>query len=87
MVQSKVTSQGQISVPLDARRRFGIAPGSVVEWSEENGKLIVRRLGHYDSEQIHQAIFADHKKTIATVADVKQGIRQYVKKQHARGRY
>ena len=35
LAQSKVTAQGQISVPLEVRRRLGIGPGSILEWDEE----------------------------------------------------
>jgi len=39
---SRVTSQGQISVPAAVRRRFGIVPGTVLEWYEVDGQLCVR---------------------------------------------
>ncbi len=39
---SRVTSQGQISVPAAIRRRFGIVPGTVLEWFELDGQLCVR---------------------------------------------
>ncbi|MGN6730352.1 MAG: AbrB/MazE/SpoVT family DNA-binding domain-containing protein, partial [Candidatus Binatia bacterium] len=34
LAQSKVTAQGQISVPAEVRRKLGIGPGSVLEWDE-----------------------------------------------------
>ena len=39
---SRVTAQNQISIPATVRRRFGIKPGSVLEWSEQDGDLVVR---------------------------------------------
>lgn len=39
---SRVTRQGQISVPAAVRRRFGIVPGTVLEWYESEGRLCVR---------------------------------------------
>ena len=45
MARSKVTAQGQISVPAEVRRRLGVGPGSVLEWHEEDGKIVVRDPG------------------------------------------
>jgi AbrB family looped-hinge helix DNA binding protein len=39
---SRVTTQNQISVPAEVRRRFDIRPGTVLEWHEVRGELIVR---------------------------------------------
>jgi AbrB family looped-hinge helix DNA binding protein len=38
---SKVTSQNQISIPAEVRRRFGIVPGTELVWEEEEGRLVV----------------------------------------------
>jgi len=39
---SRVTAQNQISVPAEVRRRFGIRPGTMLEWHEVDGELLVR---------------------------------------------
>jgi AbrB family looped-hinge helix DNA binding protein len=39
---SKVTSQNQISIPAEVRRRFGIVPGTELVWEERDGALVVR---------------------------------------------
>jgi AbrB family looped-hinge helix DNA binding protein len=38
---SRVTSQNQISIPAEVRRRFGIVPGTELVWEEEEGRLVV----------------------------------------------
>src|SRR5580692_5638103 len=38
IARSKVTAQGQISVPMDVRRKLGVGPGSVLEWDEDGGR-------------------------------------------------
>jgi hypothetical protein len=43
----------------------------------------VRRAGSYSSDDIHRALFAE-KLTKATGGDVKEGIRKYIRKRHAR---
>jgi AbrB family looped-hinge helix DNA binding protein len=58
IAQSRVTAQGQISVPADVRRKLGIGPGSVLEWEEQGNNMIVRRAGRFSSEDIHRALFA-----------------------------
>lgn len=85
ITQSKVTAQGQISVPVDVRRKLGIGPGSVLEWEEEDGKIIVRRAGRFSSTDIHQALFGARKPKPRSLDELKDGIRQYVRKRHARG--
>jgi len=40
IAQSKITSQGQISIPADIRRRLGVGPGSILDWEEDDGKIV-----------------------------------------------
>jgi antitoxin PrlF len=84
IAQSKVTAQGQISVPAEIRKKLGVGPGSVLEWDEHEGGVVVRRVGRYSSEDIHNAVFAIKEKK-KPAADVKDAIRKYVRKRHARG--
>jgi antitoxin PrlF len=81
-VHSKLTAQGQISVPVDVRRKLGVGPGSILEWDEDGGKIVVRRSGRFTSEDIHRALFPNGAKS-RTVKELKAGIRQYVRKRHA----
>jgi AbrB family looped-hinge helix DNA binding protein len=79
---SRLTAQGQISVPAEVRRRLGLAPGSVLEWEERDGEYVVRRAGGHSSEAIHAAVFPKGVRRGAT-RDVKAGIRTYVRRKHA----
>jgi AbrB family looped-hinge helix DNA binding protein len=45
LAKSKLTAQGQISVPAEIRKKLGVGPGSVLEWDEQNDEVIVRRAG------------------------------------------
>jgi AbrB family looped-hinge helix DNA binding protein len=83
-IQSRVTAQGQISVPADIRRRFGIGPGSVLEWEEDGDRIVVRPVGEFTSEDIHRAVFGDRPPVRRTLAELKQGIRKYMKQRRAR---
>ena len=85
IAQSKVTAQGQISVPVEIRKKLGIGPGSLLEWDEKSGEVIVRKAGQYTSAQIHTALFSGGSEArVMTNAEVKEGIRKYIRQRHAR---
>ena len=80
---SKLTAQGQISVPTEVRRRLGIGPGAILEWVEEGEGIVVRRASRFTSEDIHRALFEEAPEP-RTLAELKEGVRQHVKGRHAR---
>jgi antitoxin PrlF len=82
LAHSKLTAQGQISVPAKVRQRLGVGPGSVLEWDEAGDHVIVRKAGRYSSEDIHRALFSRPPKR-RTVGAMKAGIRRYIAKRHA----
>jgi AbrB family looped-hinge helix DNA binding protein len=84
-IQSKVTAQGQISVPAEVRRQLGVGPGSVLVWEWRDGEFVVRRAGKCSFADIHAALFGKTEPGKATPTDLKAGIRKYVRRRHARG--
>jgi AbrB family looped-hinge helix DNA binding protein len=84
IAQSKLTSQGQISVPAEVRRKLGLVPGSVLEWDEEDGTVVVRRVGQFSSEDIHTALFADEVPLPRSLRELKDSVRRHLKAKHAR---
>lgn len=82
--QSKVTAQGQISVPAQIRRKLGIGPGSVLEWDQDGDRVIVRKAGRYSSEDVHRAVFVERPRP-RTLHELKQAIRRRAREKHARG--
>ncbi len=85
MAQSKVTAQGQISVPAEVRKKLGIGPGSMLEWHEQDGGVVVRRAGRFSSSDIHQKLFPKGVPKGTAAGDVKAAIRKYMRKRHAGG--
>lgn len=83
IAKSRLTTQGQISVPAEVRRKLGLGPGSVIEWDAEGETVIVRRAGRFSSEEIHDALFPAPPSGAGT-KNVKDGIRSYMRKRHAR---
>ena len=84
--QSKLTSQGQVSVPAAVRNFLHLMPGSLLVWSQEGDRIIVERATRHSTAEVHQALFADHTPTTApakTLAELKQGIRLRMQRRHA----
>jgi AbrB family looped-hinge helix DNA binding protein len=84
IAHSKVTAQGQVSVPAKVRQKLGVGPGSVLEWDESSEGVIVRKAGRYSSAEIHARLFPRAPRP-RTLADLKRGIGRHVRKRHARG--
>jgi len=84
LAHSKVTSQGQISVPVDIRRKLGIGPGSILEWDEVGDQIVVRRSARFSSEDIHRALFPQRAPKSRTIDEMKEGIRQRARQRYAR---
>jgi antitoxin PrlF len=42
----KVSTKGQVSIPISIRRKAGIVPGCEVEFTEEKGRLYLRVLAN-----------------------------------------
>lgn len=80
--RSKITAQGQTSVPADIRKTLGVGPGSTIEWIEENGRVFVKKRGGYTFEDIHKVAFPDGPPS--PPIDVKEAIRTYIRRRHAR---
>jgi len=84
VAQSRITGQGQISVPAEVRKRLGLGPGSILEWDVEDDQVVVRRAGRYSFEEIHRALFP-RKPKARSLQDIEEGIRRHIRKRHARG--
>jgi len=83
IAHSRLTAQGQISVPAAVRRKLGLGPGSTLEWHEVGENVVVRRVGRFTSTDLHEAIFSSPPRP-RTLAELKAGLKNYVKRRHAR---
>ena len=53
-MKAKVAERGQVTIPKALRNRLGIDPGTMLEFSEEEGRLIVVKAKTIDPvEQIY----------------------------------
>lgn len=84
VAESKLTSQGQISVPAEIRRRLGLAPGSVLEWDVEDDVVVVRKSARYASADVHKALFPDGPPEAHSLDELREGLRDDIVRRHAR---
>ena len=84
IAQSKLTSQGQVSIPAEVRRRLGVGPGSVIEWDQDGERIVVRRAGRYSSAEVSAALFPSGAGAPRSLKELKAGLRANVKRRHAR---
>jgi bifunctional DNA-binding transcriptional regulator/antitoxin component of YhaV-PrlF toxin-antitoxin module len=83
LAQSKITAQGQVSIPVAVMQQFGLAPGQVIEWDDQDGRLVVHRAGKYSLEDVCTALRIPqgaHK----TDEEIRESLKSRVKAKHAR---
>ncbi|MFZ1988761.1 MAG: AbrB/MazE/SpoVT family DNA-binding domain-containing protein [Alphaproteobacteria bacterium] len=84
IAQSKLTAQNQISVPAEVRKRLGLAPGSVIEFEEKDGEIVVRRAGEYTFEDIRRYLFPNGPPKRRSLKEFKEGIAKRMREKYAR---
>jgi bifunctional DNA-binding transcriptional regulator/antitoxin component of YhaV-PrlF toxin-antitoxin module len=84
--QSKLTSQGQVSVPVSVRNHLHLIPGSVLTWTLDGDRIVVERARRHNTAEVHQALFSEGQPVAdpaKTLDELKQGIRQQIRRRHA----
>lgn len=84
LAQSKVTAQGQVSIPVAVRKKLGIGPGSTLEWVEEGDNIVIKRSGKYTFADIRKALFGDKPVPHKTDEELREGVAEYFRKRYAR---
>ena len=82
-VQSRLTAQGQVSVPAPIRRKLGLGPGAVLEWDADGDDVVVRRVGKFSFADVHQVLFSEPPRR-KSLADLKAGIGREMKRRRAK---
>ncbi len=82
---SKLTAQGQISVPSEVRKKLGVGPGSVLEWDEQGDQIVVRRASRYGWDEVRKALFPNGPPRSHTLDELNDGKKAYIRRQYARG--
>lgn len=84
LARSKITSQGQISVPAEVRKKLGVGPGSLLQWDEEEGKVVIRRVGKFSFEDMQAVLFPDGPPKHVSSEEMKASIARHLKAKHGR---
>jgi AbrB family looped-hinge helix DNA binding protein len=84
IAHSKVTAQGQVSIPAVVRRKLGIGPGSLLAWEEEGGRIVLHRAGRYSSEDAHRVLFPDRDPAPRTLEEIEEALQRHAKDHLAR---
>jgi AbrB family looped-hinge helix DNA binding protein len=85
-IRSRITAQGQISIPAQIRRKLGIGPGSVIEWDQSSREdvVMVKKAAEYTLEDLHRNVFPDGAPEAIGVDEMDEAIKNYIRKKHAR---
>jgi len=82
IARSRLTSQGQISIPAEVCKKLGVGPGSVLEWEENSeDSLVVKRAARFTSADIHREVFG-RTPSAKKLSEFKQGIRDRMRKRY-----
>ncbi len=84
---TKLTSQGQISVPAAVRKALHLTPGSVLVWSLDGDRVVVERATRHGTAEVHRALFPDGPLAgmpAKTLSELKQGLKQAIRQRRPR---
>jgi AbrB family looped-hinge helix DNA binding protein len=83
--QSKLSSQGQVSVPAEVRKLLHLRPGSVLIWRQDGDRIVVERARRHATLEVHAALFPGGAPVgPAPPSDaLKEGIREHLRRRHA----
>jgi antitoxin PrlF len=85
LAESKLTTQGQVSVPAEVRRRLGVVPGESLEWEErESGEIVVRRADRMTFAEIRKKFAHLRPARPATIPEMDEAVEKAVAQEHAR---
>lgn len=81
---TRITSQGQVSVPAAIRRKLGVAPGSTLQWTLRGDEVVVKKRASVTFEDIHKELFPNGPPKPISLKQMKEAIAQHIREKHAR---
>jgi bifunctional DNA-binding transcriptional regulator/antitoxin component of YhaV-PrlF toxin-antitoxin module len=82
LAQSRITSQGQVSIPVNVMRQFGLAPGEVITWADVDGHLVMEKTGQFSLEDVRKVLKLP-KEVRKTDDEIREGIQARMRAKHA----
>jgi antitoxin PrlF len=66
-----VSEKGQVTIPKPLRERLGIQPGQVLDFDEEEGRLVARKIGERDPVDAVYGVLHVDKPTDLLLAELR----------------
>ncbi|WP_306600260.1 AbrB/MazE/SpoVT family DNA-binding domain-containing protein [Geothrix sp. 21YS21S-2] len=83
LARSRITAQGQVSVPAAVMKKFGIGPGDYIDWELKDGNLQVRRVGKYTLGDVATALDLQEGVLHKTGPELLEGVKERMRRRHA----
>lgn len=81
--ESRITAQGQITIPAAVRKELGLSPGSTIEWDKDGEKIVVRRKGQYTFADMRRILFGGKKPKRVTLKQMDEAKANYIREKYA----
>ena len=83
LARSRITAQGQLSIPATVMRKFGLGPGDYIDWDSREGQLLVRRVGTYSLGDVATVLNLQEGVLHKTGAELLEGVKERMRRRHA----
>ncbi len=70
-MHAKVAERGQVTIPKAIRERLGIAPGTILDFEAENGRLVAVKAESVDKLEAIYGRFGRGRSADAVVAELR----------------
>lgn len=70
-MKATVSEKGQVTIPKPLRDRLGIRPGQVLEFREERGRLVARKVSQEDPVESVYGILQQEGSTDELIAELR----------------
>jgi len=83
LARSRITAQGQVSIPAAVMRKFGLCPGDYIDWDLREGQLVVRRVGKFSLGDVATALHLQEGVLHKTGPELLEGVKERMRRRHA----
>jgi AbrB family looped-hinge helix DNA binding protein len=70
-MKARVAARGRVTIPKPLRESLGIKPGTILEYSEDHGRLVARKSGSADPVSEVFGCLGKNLDTDATMAQLR----------------
>lgn len=79
-----MSSRGQITLPSEIRKKYGMDEGSVLVAEDRNGEIVLKpaavyEIDYYTDEQIKEWVAADSYKSDKEREDIRKNLQKFAK--------